>query len=395
MKRSVSSCGRPEQLAEAPGADVAEDLHLPHPLRRVDEALGEEEVVGGVGVDVGDPGVVADHLDRRGEPGDVERPGRLRLRAGAHPGEQAADRHRPDDGDHEHDDEQDRQQAADDAHGVPLLLWGGPRPSAQCDHPAASLQRGPGRPARRRRRRRLAPRRRRGQRGRRVPIAPASARARIASAKTRSARPTPRWVTRPGRRAVAATRRGSPSRGSPPGPGSRRRARRRGWPGTGPPRRRRSRPAPRATSAATRRRVVDGDHERAGREPGVGHHLADGPERDAGDHDVGVVDGGARVGDRACGSDPGTPAASRARRRARPGRGRGRRPRRRAGGGRAPATWARPWIAGAHDRRARRPARRPAGPSGRSPSRRRPRSAAAVIGAAVEDRAGDPGDAGR
>ena len=60
--------GLPEELADAAGADVAEDLHLPHPLGGVHEPLGEEEVVGRVGVDVGDPRLVADHLDGRREP---------------------------------------------------------------------------------------------------------------------------------------------------------------------------------------------------------------------------------------------------------------------------------------------------------------------------------------
>ncbi len=34
-----------EQLRDAPGGDVAPDLHLPHPLLGVDVALGEEQVV--------------------------------------------------------------------------------------------------------------------------------------------------------------------------------------------------------------------------------------------------------------------------------------------------------------------------------------------------------------
>src|SRR6478672_13840102 len=39
------------------------------------------------------------------------------------------------------------------------------------------------------------------------------------------------------------------------------------------------------------RRVVDGDDERVGRQPVVGHHLPDGPERRGGDDDIGVADG--------------------------------------------------------------------------------------------------------
>jgi hypothetical protein len=98
----------------------------------------------GVSAYTGDPGVVADHVDGRGEPGETERSRHLRLRAHGDPGQQAPDRHGPDGGDDQHDDEQDRQQAADDAHGAPLLLLGGLRRFAQCDQPTGTMQRAPG-----------------------------------------------------------------------------------------------------------------------------------------------------------------------------------------------------------------------------------------------------------
>ncbi len=153
----------PEQLREPAAPDVPEDLHLPHPLRCVDEPLREEEVVRGVGHDLGDPGRVAVDRDRRGKPGDPQRAGGLGQGAGAHPREQAAGGDERD----EHHDEQARQQATEDAHHslpgtpgrvpqrVPRCVEVCPTRAGACrprgpPPRAGSRPRRPGRPGRRR-----------------------------------------------------------------------------------------------------------------------------------------------------------------------------------------------------------------------------------------------------
>ena len=116
------------------------------------------------------------------------------------------------------------------------------------------------RPARRSRRRRRRPRARRRDGSRRRG-------------------PTPAVACRPG----------SPRRGSRSGPGSRRTARRRGWPGTGRGRRRgrarrRARPRRRSTS-----RSRPGTTSASAASQSVGHDLADRAERRGGDDDVRVA----------------------------------------------------------------------------------------------------------
>ena len=44
-----------EQLRQTPRADPARQLHLPHPLLGVDVALGQEQVVLGIGGDLDHP----------------------------------------------------------------------------------------------------------------------------------------------------------------------------------------------------------------------------------------------------------------------------------------------------------------------------------------------------
>src|SRR6266545_3206807 len=45
--------GVAEELRQPPGADPPPDLHLPHSLRRLDVALGSEQILCGRGVDAG------------------------------------------------------------------------------------------------------------------------------------------------------------------------------------------------------------------------------------------------------------------------------------------------------------------------------------------------------
>ena len=69
MNLSVVDLGLAEQLGQAPGADAAPDLHLPHALGGMDPALGEEQVVGGRGVDLRDAVDVADDVTSAPRPG--------------------------------------------------------------------------------------------------------------------------------------------------------------------------------------------------------------------------------------------------------------------------------------------------------------------------------------
>ena len=61
-----------EQLGEPAGRHVAADVHLEEPVLRGHEALRAHQVGVGVGVDLGDPVVVADHLDLRVESRELE-----------------------------------------------------------------------------------------------------------------------------------------------------------------------------------------------------------------------------------------------------------------------------------------------------------------------------------
>jgi len=64
---------RPEHLGEPPLPRPAPDLHLPETVLGGHEPLREEEIVLGLGVDVGNAPAVAQHGDRAREPGDAER----------------------------------------------------------------------------------------------------------------------------------------------------------------------------------------------------------------------------------------------------------------------------------------------------------------------------------
>ena len=79
-------CRLPEQLGEPAGRRVAAHVHLVEPLLRVHVALGPHQVVGGVGVDLGDPVGVAEHLDFPVEPRQLEGPAGRRQRAAHHHG---------------------------------------------------------------------------------------------------------------------------------------------------------------------------------------------------------------------------------------------------------------------------------------------------------------------
>ena len=77
-----------EQLGQPPGSGVAADVHLEEPLLRVHEALRAHQVLGGVGVDLRDAVLVADHLDLTGETRQLQRAAGLR--------QGPADQHEPD-----------------------------------------------------------------------------------------------------------------------------------------------------------------------------------------------------------------------------------------------------------------------------------------------------------
>ena len=95
----------PNKLCEAPRCDVPVEVHLPEPVLGVHVALREEQVLGGVGVDVGDAVGVAHHGDGRGQPRDVDGPGGLRVRAAHHPGEPSGEGHAHHQDEHQEPDE--------------------------------------------------------------------------------------------------------------------------------------------------------------------------------------------------------------------------------------------------------------------------------------------------
>ena len=159
---------RPEQLRESTRADASRDLHLPHALLGMGIALGHEQVVLVVGGDLDDP--VAVPADRYRRMQAIDRDPARGLRPAALRGDPAEDDHDDDCERDEHDREleQSRQDSADQTGGS--------------THP-------------------IPPQRRRV-----VPLPPAIAARTMTSANTRSARPTPRWVTttRPGGRGIRA-----------------------------------------------------------------------------------------------------------------------------------------------------------------------------------------------
>ncbi len=152
-----------EHLGEAPGRDVAPDLHLPHPLLRVDEPLGHEQVVRGLGSDVGDAGDIANDGDGPLESRNGERAACLRERTAGDPGKG------PDaEADHDEDDNEHHRRHPLETH------------ASSCRDPPD---------------RRDPTRSRTPQRGSSTPSPRSVARRTIASPKTTSASPTPRCVT--------------------------------------------------------------------------------------------------------------------------------------------------------------------------------------------------------
>ena len=113
-----------EKLGEGARGVAAEGLHLPEPILRGDEALGEDEVVEGRCADVGDTMGVALDGDGGGEAGDAE--GAVELREGvAHGsvGPEAGAEECSDDED-ERDDERDGE-VARQTRGTRVLVFGG------------------------------------------------------------------------------------------------------------------------------------------------------------------------------------------------------------------------------------------------------------------------------
>ena len=89
-----------DELAQPARGDVAPQVHLEEPVLGVHVSLGPEQVLGGVGVDVGHPLGVPQHLDVRGQAGDVD----LAVPVGQGPTDRDRDqRHRHDE---PHDDQQ-------------------------------------------------------------------------------------------------------------------------------------------------------------------------------------------------------------------------------------------------------------------------------------------------
>jgi hypothetical protein len=102
--------GGTEDFGEVAGDVAAEGVHLPEAVLRGDVALGDDEVVEGCGVDVGDAVCVALDGDGRGESGDGESAVELRERVAkglADPvaaDEEAGDGEDDDDGDEDEGD---------------------------------------------------------------------------------------------------------------------------------------------------------------------------------------------------------------------------------------------------------------------------------------------------
>ncbi len=107
-----------EHLREPSGRHVAADVHLPEAVLRLDEALGAEEVLGAVGVDLGNAVAVAHDLHLARQPLELE--GALRLGEGGANGTDAPVRAEGD-ARHEQQHGDDHEQAG----ASPLLLLAG------------------------------------------------------------------------------------------------------------------------------------------------------------------------------------------------------------------------------------------------------------------------------
>jgi hypothetical protein len=126
LEAVVSEEAGAEDFGEGAGGVAAEGVHLPEPILRGDEALGEDEVVERGGADVGDAVGVALDDDGSGEPGDGD--GTVQLGEGVAHGlaEPVAGGDKADDGDENDEGGEDDGDAAEDASSFGLegcLLW--------------------------------------------------------------------------------------------------------------------------------------------------------------------------------------------------------------------------------------------------------------------------------
>ena len=106
--------GFTQYLGQPPGADAPRELHLPETILGVDVPLGEEEIVGVGGIDVGDAPTIADDGHLRLQTVRVERAIGLGPRA-AH-GEEAVASNQPQ---HQHDDGDYSDDLGQCTHGSP------------------------------------------------------------------------------------------------------------------------------------------------------------------------------------------------------------------------------------------------------------------------------------
>ena len=126
---------RADELGEPAGRDVAAEVHLEEAVLRGDEALGPEEVVRGVGIDLGHTLLVPDHPDLGAETVELDLARDLwpRLTHDPRPGD---DEHADD----EDDEDEDTQPHPSDHPGAlhPARLGHGTRSEAQ-DHPGLAI----------------------------------------------------------------------------------------------------------------------------------------------------------------------------------------------------------------------------------------------------------------
>jgi len=76
-----------KKLAQATGGSAAVDFHLPEPVLGMDKALGKEEIVKVIGVNMWDTPAVTHNLDRGFQPRQVERAVGLGQAAATEPGQ--------------------------------------------------------------------------------------------------------------------------------------------------------------------------------------------------------------------------------------------------------------------------------------------------------------------
>ena len=138
-----------DHLGEPARGDVPAQVHLEEPVLGGDVALGPEQVLGVVGVDLRHALLVAQHVHRRREPTHVQRARGL--------GERAADQpdpdHRDDDGDDDHEGDQGHSDTAGSSHaGHPARLGHRTSPVVEAGDQRTAHRPVPRRPCRRRER---------------------------------------------------------------------------------------------------------------------------------------------------------------------------------------------------------------------------------------------------